>query len=204
MNQTVVRLVQTTIFLARGKSRHSESIIFEVAKGAIEPGESDSWHETALKIPPLPPSELPHCNNIQIKYRIEVGILVNYENNFCLTVSSGSQWYWVWSMSSSSDSHWDNSPAINFQSILFHPFLLCGCQCSTILCLPWPASTHISGSDGRKPTKPEDWRGQSVCWWKLGLQTSVSFLWVASVLYTCLADMALYCTMIYNKWMHNA
>lgn len=97
MDKTTVRLVQTIIFKARGRENVCEYTIFGYEKGAIEPGESDSWHETAMKIPVLPPSELPHCSNIEIRYHIEVG--QNYKEfhkkGILFTVSSGSQWYWI-------------------------------------------------------------------------------------------------------------
>jgi len=71
MNKTLVRLIQDTIFLANGRSKTCERKVFEYESGPIEPGESASWQDTALEIPPLPPSKLPNCNNIQIEYRIE-------------------------------------------------------------------------------------------------------------------------------------
>jgi hypothetical protein len=37
----------------------------------LEPGESDSY-DVAFEIPAVPPSELQHCNKIDIKYSIQV------------------------------------------------------------------------------------------------------------------------------------
>eukprot|EP00092_Neocalanus_flemingeri_P026417 GFUD01028635.1.p1 GENE.GFUD01028635.1~~GFUD01028635.1.p1 ORF type:complete len:421 (+),score=80.89 GFUD01028635.1:75-1265(+) len=71
MTKTVVRLVQKITFKANRRDNVEEYIIFEYKKGAIAPGESDSWHDTALKIPTLPPSDLPYCNNIVIRYTLE-------------------------------------------------------------------------------------------------------------------------------------
>ena len=74
MESTIVRLMQTTKFLAGGKSKECKRKVLEFTKGRIPPGDSDDWHDTALKIPALPPSKLLHCNNIQIQYTIEVRI----------------------------------------------------------------------------------------------------------------------------------
>ena len=73
MAGTSVTLVQRTTFLARYNESKTQDDVLVVRKGKIEPGESDSWHDTALKIPPLPPSDLPQCNNIKIDYILEVG-----------------------------------------------------------------------------------------------------------------------------------
>ena len=43
--------------------------IYSVAP--LEPGESESW-DIAFEIPALPPSELEHCNKIDIEYSIQV------------------------------------------------------------------------------------------------------------------------------------
>jgi len=71
MNKTTVKLIQTITFHAGGRTKVCETTVLEATKGSIPAGESDSWHDTALKIPVLPPSELPHCNNIHIRYIIE-------------------------------------------------------------------------------------------------------------------------------------
>ena len=75
MDHTIVQLVQCTTFIASNRTGETETedVVLVERKGKIEPGESDSWHDTALKIPPLPPSDLPQCNNIKIDYVIEVG-----------------------------------------------------------------------------------------------------------------------------------
>ena len=72
MESTIVRLMQTTKFLAGRKSKECKRKVLEFTKGRIPPGDSDDWHDTALKIPALPPSKLLNCNNIQIQYTIEV------------------------------------------------------------------------------------------------------------------------------------
>jgi len=71
MDKTSVQLLQTITYIARGKTKSCEHIIFSYQKGRILPGESDSWRNEALKIPTLPPSDLPFCNNIRISYRLE-------------------------------------------------------------------------------------------------------------------------------------
>jgi hypothetical protein len=70
--QDNARLVQTILFKADWKKKEAETIVLGYEKGSIEPGETDSWQDMALQIPALPPSDLPHCNNIKIKYHIEV------------------------------------------------------------------------------------------------------------------------------------
>ena len=77
MVKTTAKLVQTIIFKADWKEKETETIVLGYEKGSIDPGETDSWHDTALQIPALPPSDLPHCNNIQIKYHIEVRYIKN-------------------------------------------------------------------------------------------------------------------------------
>jgi len=71
MNSTLVYLVQSTTYMAEGHKKVDDDIIFEHKKGSIQPGDSYNWEETALKIPPLPPSQLYTCTNIKIEYRIE-------------------------------------------------------------------------------------------------------------------------------------
>ena len=75
MEYTSVTLVQITTFLSSTRTVETKTRddVLVVRKEKIEPGESDSWHDTALKIPLLPPSDLPQCNNIKIDYFIEVG-----------------------------------------------------------------------------------------------------------------------------------
>jgi len=70
MNTTSVEIIQTIIFKANGRTKECETSVLGYTKGAIEPGASDSWEDMALRIPVLPPSELPHCHNIIIKYEI--------------------------------------------------------------------------------------------------------------------------------------
>ena len=74
MSKTSVLLIQTIIFKTGGKENRIGKPIFSYERGSIEPGDSDSWQDMALQIPALPPSELQHCNNIQIKYFNEVSI----------------------------------------------------------------------------------------------------------------------------------
>ena len=51
MVKTHARLVQTIIFKAGGKEKEVETIVLGYEKGSIDPGEADSWHDTALQIP---------------------------------------------------------------------------------------------------------------------------------------------------------
>ena len=81
MVKRTAKLVQTIIFSADRKNKETETIVLGYEKGSIDPGETDSWHDMALQIPALPPSDLPHCNNIKIKYHIEVRyIKSNFSN----------------------------------------------------------------------------------------------------------------------------
>ena len=82
MNKTSVQLIQTITFKADRRDKECETIIFTKERGAIEAGESDSWHDTALQIPALPPSDLAHCQNIQIKYKILVSCITYILNYF--------------------------------------------------------------------------------------------------------------------------
>ena len=82
MVKTTAKLVQTIVFKADWKEKETETIVLGYAKGSIEPGETDSWQDTALQIPALPPSDLPHCNNIKIKYHIEVRYIKSNFSNY--------------------------------------------------------------------------------------------------------------------------
>merc|ERR1711892_833985 len=77
MEYTSVTLVQITTFLSSTRTVETKTRdeVLVVGKEKIEPGESDSWHDTALKIPLLPPSDLPQCTNIKIDYVLEFRVL---------------------------------------------------------------------------------------------------------------------------------
>jgi len=70
MNKSSVELIQTITFYAQGRSKVTTTEVFGYKRGAIEPGESDTWTDTAMRIPVLPPSNLKGCRNINIDYEI--------------------------------------------------------------------------------------------------------------------------------------
>ena len=67
-----MRLVQTIVYKAEGREETIATNILEREKGSVYPGDSEVWKDSTMKIPALPPSQLPGCTNIDIKYEIEV------------------------------------------------------------------------------------------------------------------------------------
>ena len=65
-------MIQTITFYAQGRSKVTTTEVFGYKRGAIEPGETDTWTDTAMRIPVLPPSNLKGCRNINIDYEIIV------------------------------------------------------------------------------------------------------------------------------------
>ncbi|XP_076033491.1 arrestin domain-containing protein 3-like isoform X2 [Oratosquilla oratoria] len=71
MNKTEAKIIQKVTCYANGEKRSRRMIVASVQHPSIPEGESDIWSSVLLKIPPLPPSELPGCQNISIKYIFE-------------------------------------------------------------------------------------------------------------------------------------
>ncbi|XP_076033469.1 arrestin domain-containing protein 3-like [Oratosquilla oratoria] len=71
MNSTEAKIIQKVTCYADGEKRSRRMIVASVQGPSIPEGESDIWSSVLLKIPPLPPSELPGCQNIRIKYIFE-------------------------------------------------------------------------------------------------------------------------------------
>ena len=69
---TVYILLQYVTFYARGKQRTVSKSIVQLRRGEIAPGDSDVYANLPLLVPPLPPSQLIHCNIIDIKYKLIV------------------------------------------------------------------------------------------------------------------------------------
>ena len=86
-DRTVIRMdilifcfaLQKTLFQAthHGKkgTERSKSVVAEKRHGGIKPGQSDSWSDDTLVVPPLPPSGLVGCNLIDIHYILKVSKL---------------------------------------------------------------------------------------------------------------------------------
>jgi hypothetical protein len=53
-------------------SRETKDVVAYVVEGPIEPGNSFSWKEIELTIPPIPPSRMDHCKLIDIDYYLLV------------------------------------------------------------------------------------------------------------------------------------
>lgn len=63
---------QVIVFHAQGKSKHIDRKVAEIKKPAIHAGDDYIWSEVGLLVPPLPPSKLQFCNNIEINYLFKV------------------------------------------------------------------------------------------------------------------------------------
>jgi len=71
IEKTVMKLLQTIVYKAEGHEETIYTTIVEREKGGVYPGDSEVWKDSTMKVPALPPSELPRCTNIEIKYEIE-------------------------------------------------------------------------------------------------------------------------------------
>ena len=80
IKEVIIELIQTITYkadmrreLGGGNSGELEVVnaIRSIYHVPLEPGESESW-DIAFEIPALPPSELEHCNKIDIEYSMQV------------------------------------------------------------------------------------------------------------------------------------
>nr|KAG5705960.1 hypothetical protein BaRGS_010850 [Batillaria attramentaria] len=67
-----VALLMTVMYHTPTKSRAMTQQVIKVKHGPIPAGESDTWEDEKLAIPPLPPSYLNGCSIIDVKYTLEV------------------------------------------------------------------------------------------------------------------------------------
>lgn len=76
----LISLIISHIFLQKTsghiatKIKSTEKVVVVKRMGQIEPGESQSWNDVLLPIPPLPPTGLKGCSIIDIDYYVKVGI----------------------------------------------------------------------------------------------------------------------------------
>ena len=70
-----VRLVQTeTVTANSGRTTSEYKNILAVQEASIAPGRTFTWSNTGLLIPPLPPSQLIHCNIISLSYSVVLSV----------------------------------------------------------------------------------------------------------------------------------
>ncbi|XP_025077865.1 uncharacterized protein LOC112554340 [Pomacea canaliculata] len=74
MDKSYVDLRMITTFHATTKSRMSVKEVGRVVEGPIEEGHSFSWEGQIFVLPPLPPSYLPGCRIIDIKYILQLNV----------------------------------------------------------------------------------------------------------------------------------
>ncbi|XP_037778281.1 arrestin domain-containing protein 17-like [Penaeus monodon] len=76
VDYTEANIHQVIVFHAQGKSKHIDRKVAEIKKPAIHAGDDYIWSEVGLLVPPLPPSKLQFCNNIEIniisKYKFKM------------------------------------------------------------------------------------------------------------------------------------
>lgn len=72
MDSTKVILTQHIGFHATSKSRWEKREVTRLQKGKIPPGETESYNQQGLHIPPIPASYLGGCNIIDIQYILEL------------------------------------------------------------------------------------------------------------------------------------
>lgn len=72
--QYVLMLIffQIIKFHAQGKTKTIDRKVAQIKKEAIPEGDDYIWSEVGLVVPPLPPSKLQFCNNIEIDYKFKV------------------------------------------------------------------------------------------------------------------------------------
>ena len=75
MTKSTIKLLEIDVYkAASGKQRHVRRVILTHQEASIAPGESFTWSNVGLLIPPLPPSHLIYCNIIDIFYVVELSV----------------------------------------------------------------------------------------------------------------------------------
>lgn len=75
MTKSSVKLVENDVFKAHsGAQKHVKRVILQHQQASIAPGDSFNWSNVGLLIPPLAPSNLIHCNIIDIFYTVELSV----------------------------------------------------------------------------------------------------------------------------------
>lgn len=71
VNYTEANIHQIIKFHAQGKTKTIDRKVAQIKKEAIPEGDDYIWSEVGLVVPPLPPSKLQFCNNIEIDYKFK-------------------------------------------------------------------------------------------------------------------------------------
>ena len=73
MSGTFVNLVEIVTYKTSRKNRTERRVVAERRRGRIDPGDTDSWDNVLMDIPPLPPTRLGGaCSIIEVQYSLEV------------------------------------------------------------------------------------------------------------------------------------
>jgi len=80
VNKIKAELIQTVSYYAKSSKREGNSVLEkEKEEINVQPGESETWKQNALKIPPCPPSRLAYgCHIIDVHYSIKVRHFCNF------------------------------------------------------------------------------------------------------------------------------
>jgi hypothetical protein len=86
---TTVKIKQRVTYHARGKAKISENTVFKYTREEpIAPGAVSAWNNFLISVPPLPPSQLPNCNIMDIQYMLEVRQMIVLNNKCYFPLSS--------------------------------------------------------------------------------------------------------------------
>ena len=93
MNCTKARLYQDVKFKAPNGTKTRTRILQELTRGPIEAGDSFSYEDEPLSIPPVPPSGLSGCRIIDVPYRLEFlvyrsGISIDLKVSIPITIGT--------------------------------------------------------------------------------------------------------------------
>ncbi|CAL4113597.1 unnamed protein product, partial [Meganyctiphanes norvegica] len=72
-----VKIIQVITYICKGRTKQQSNTVAKMEHGEIPPGESDTWSNDGLLIPPIPPSHLMFCQHIDIKYFLEVCLMMS-------------------------------------------------------------------------------------------------------------------------------
>jgi hypothetical protein len=77
ITNTTVKIKQRVTYHAHMKTKTRENTVYKYTREEpIAPGGMSAWNNFLISVPPLPPSQLPYCNIMDIQYMLEVRLMI--------------------------------------------------------------------------------------------------------------------------------